>query len=169
MPFPGTQALRVALPVILAGLLLAALPARAQFYDLDGKYRCLTASDAACAKELRDRPPPPPPPPPPKPPPPSLEEITAHVRGNTVTTVDIETLKERHAAKDTRAMEILAWCQLNGLGMPKDPLGAYWLYGEAAALGVETAKHNQGEIYKANLTPKERQEVLLRENAAKKK
>jgi hypothetical protein len=40
----------------LAAVLLWPAAAAAQFYDLDGVYRCLKASDAACEEGLRERP-----------------------------------------------------------------------------------------------------------------
>ena len=41
--------------LLAAGLILVLpAPVRAQFYDLDGAYRCLTVPDSACAQELRD-------------------------------------------------------------------------------------------------------------------
>jgi TPR repeat protein len=140
---------------------LAAPPAHAQFYDLDGAYRCLTTPDDSCQQAQRERPPEPPQ----KPAPPSLNEIIARVRAKTLDARDLETLQKDAAANEPRAVEVLAWCKLNGIGGPADAKAAFWLYRQAAALGVANARRNQIAIYETRLTPDERQEVLLRENA----
>ena len=36
--------------LLILGVAALGMPARAQFYDLDGAYRCLKAPDAACEK-----------------------------------------------------------------------------------------------------------------------
>ena len=74
-------------------------------------------------------------------------------------------VEQRADAKDPRAIEVLAWCTLNGIGMKPDPLAAFWLYREAAALGVVNAAKNQVAIFETRLTSAERQQVLLKENA----
>lgn len=143
--------------------LLALLPAaaRAQFYDLDGAYRCLTTPSAACEKDLRDQPRPPPPPAPG----PTLDQVIGKVRDKTAGPREIGLLEKRAAADDPRAVEVLAWCKLNGIGMPVDALGAFWLYRQAASLGVANAQQNQIAIYETRLTPEQRQQVLARENS----
>jgi TPR repeat protein len=143
-------------------LLLALAPgtARAQFYDLDGAYRCITAPDAQCEQNQRDRAEPPPP----KPAPPSVDDVIAKVRDKTAGPREIAILENRAADKDPRAVEVLAWCRLNGIGGEPDPLAAYWLYREAAELGVVNARRNQIAIYETRLTPEERHNVLTREN-----
>lgn len=135
--------------------------ALAQFYDLDGAYRCLTTPDAACEKNLADQPRPPPP----GPGAPTLEQVIAKVRANTLGPREIEFLEKHAAANDPRAVEVLAWCKLNGVGMPADPLAAFWLYKQADGLGVPNARQNQIAIYENRLTPDERHQVLLREQS----
>jgi len=142
-------------------ILLPPSAAPAQFYDLDGAYRCLTTPDAACEKDLRDQPRPPPPPPGA----PTLEQVIAKVRANSLGPREIDFLEKRAAANDPRAVEVLAWCKLNGIGMPADPLAAFWLYQQAAGLGVVNARQNQIAIYENRLTPDQRHEVLLREQS----
>jgi len=135
-------------------------PARAQFYDLDGTYHCVTAPDAACKKAEN--------PPPPLPPPdttPTVEEAIGHIRAQTVTAADIALIEERAAAKDPRAVEALAWCELNGIGMKADPVAAYLHYGEAARLGIPGAQSNQAAIFETRLTQEQRQLVLMREQS----
>jgi TPR repeat protein len=147
-----------------AAALLWPAAAAAQFYDLDGVYRCLTTPDAACEEGLRERPEPPPPPPAP-PPAPTLDQVIAKVKSRTADPRDIKVLEQHAAAKEGRAVEVLAWCKLNGIGMAPSPVDAYWLYRRAADLGVAHARANQIAVYKTRLTPDQRQQVLLRENA----
>lgn len=142
-------------------LLLPPSAALAQFYDLDGAYHCLTTPDAGCEKDLRDQPRPPPPPPGG----PTLEQVIAKVRAGNLGPHEIDFLEKRAAANDPRAVEVLAWCKLNGIGMAADPLAAFWLYRQAAGLGVVNARQNQIAIYESRLTPDQRQQVLLREQS----
>jgi len=153
------------LAALLVCLLAQALPARAQFYDLDGAYRCLKTPDPECEKDLKDRPPPAPPPPPPaKPTEPSLEDVIVHVRNKTAVPKDIEVLARLAASNEPRAVELLAWCELNGIATASNPVAAYWLYRQAAGLGVAHARENQIAIFEHQLTPDQRQEVLTGEN-----
>lgn len=154
-------AMTVRFLALLAALaLLAPLPAVAQFYDLDGAYRCLTKPDAGCEKDLKDQPGPAPA----APSSPTLEQIIAKVRNKTAGPADIAFLEKRAEAKDPRAVEVLAWCRLNGIGGAPDPVAAYWLYSQAAALGVANARQNQIAVFETRLTPAQRQQVLNREN-----
>lgn len=135
--------------------------ALAQFYDLDGAYRCLTTPSAACEQELREQPRSAPP----KPAGPTMEQVIAKVRDRTAGPHEIEFLEKRADTDDPRAVEVLAWCELNGIGTPTDPLGAFWLYRKAATLGVANARQNQIAIYETRLTPEQREQVLLQENS----
>ena len=152
---------------LLALALAAALAppaARAQFYDLDGTYRCVTAPDQACDKgeagrgavpqQFQNTPAPP-----------SLTDAIERVKRRTATPADIALLESRADAKNPRAIEVLAWCKLNGIGMKPDALAAFWLYSDAAGLGVPNARKNQIAIYETKLTSAERQQVLLKEDA----
>lgn len=153
------------LAALLVCLLSQVLPARAQFYDLDGAYRCLKSPDPQCEKDLADRPAPAPPPPPPtKPTEPSLDDVIVHVRNKTAGPKDIEVLARLSGGNDPRAVEMLAWCELNGIGTASNPVAAYWLYRQAAGLGVAHARENQIAIFERQLTPDQRQEVLTGEN-----
>ena len=144
---------------------LAAPAAQAQFYDLDGAYHCVTAPDQACGERQTTHPAPPQQQADKKAPPPSLAEAIDRVKRRAATEADIALLDERAEAKDPRAIEVLAWCKLNGIGMKPDPLAAFWLYHDAAALGVANAGKNEIAIYENRLTSAERQEVLVKENA----
>jgi TPR repeat protein len=148
--------------LLLGSMLLMPRPAAAQFYDLDGAYRCLTTPDAACERDLRDQPTPSPPPAAKGP---TLEGVIAKVRDKTAGKPEIDFLERRAAANDPRAVEVLAWCKLNGIGGAPDAVRAYWLYRQAASLGVANARENQIAVYENRLTPEERHQVLLRENA----
>jgi TPR repeat protein len=154
------SAMRLALFALV--LLALPLPALGQFYDLDGAYRCITAPDEACQKNLRDQPRTPPAPPAEAP---TLEKVIAKVRDKTAGPGEIDFLEKHAAANEPRAVEVLAWCRLNGIGGAADPLAAYWLYRQAAKLGVANARSNQIAVYESRLTPDERQQVLVQENA----
>jgi len=135
------------------------LPARAQFYDLDGAYHCLTTSDASCKQASN----PMKPAQRPSPATPTVEEVIARIRTNKVSLTDIEVLEKRTAAHEPRAVEALAWCKLNGIGVAADPVAAYFLYAEAAQLGIPTAKANQQAIFETRLDSAQRNAVLMRE------
>jgi TPR repeat protein len=150
-------------PIVLA--VSIARDASAQFYDLDGTYRCLETPDAACAEGLRDRPQPAPPSAGAAPKGPSLDQAIAKVRAKTAGAGEIELLEKQAAANEPRAVEVLAWCKLNGIATPRDAVGAYWLYRQAAALGVPNARRNQIAVFEHRLTSEERQQVGARENA----
>jgi TPR repeat protein len=153
--------------VALAALFSGA--AQAQFYDLDGAYRCVTAPDAACTAAEAT------PPAPPQPTAkdqekakeavvPSFPDVVERVKKRAPEPADIRLLQQRADAKDPRALEVLAWCNLNGIGMKPDPLAAYLLYRDAAALGVPNARKNQNAIYE-RMNSDERQQVLLKQDA----
>lgn len=157
-----TRAIAVLLVVGMAAL---GSPARAQFYDIDGAYRCLKTPDPACEKELQDRPAPPAPlPAAPKPNEPSFKQVLAHVRDGSAGQGDIDMLTRLAKADDPRAVEVLAWCKLNGIGGARDPVAAYWLYRQAAVLNVSHARDNQIAVFERQLTSEQRQQILTEEN-----
>jgi hypothetical protein len=152
--------------LLAAGLVLVlTAPVRAQFYDLDGAYRCLTAPDPSCEQELRDQARPPPPLPAASNDAPTMEKVVAKVRSKTLGPREIEFLEQHAAANEQRAVEVLAWCKLSGVGIPADAVAAYWLYRQAAKLGVAHARRNQTAVFETRLTPEERHQVLVQENA----
>jgi TPR repeat protein len=159
------QRLAQAIALLVLG---AAVPAWGQFYDLDGAYRCLRSPDAQCQQDLQDRQTQAPPPPPAKPATPGVAGAIAHVRDKSVGPKDIEALTEGAKTNDPRAVEVLAWCKLTGLGTARDPVGAYWLYRQAAALNVPHARDNQIAVFEKQLTAEQRQQVLTDENKATK-
>ncbi|HKX10116.1 MAG TPA: hypothetical protein VJN67_18090 [Stellaceae bacterium] len=159
---PMTRAMAV---LVIIGVAALGSPARAQFYDLDGAYRCLKTPDPACEKELRDRPAPATPPSAaPKPNEPSFKQVLAHVRDGSAGQGDIDMLTRLAKADDPRAVEVLAWCKLNGIGGGRDPIAAYWLYRQAAGLNVSHARDNQIAVFERQLTSEQRQQVLTEEN-----
>lgn len=147
-------------PLMAGAILIVLAPsmAKAQFYDLDGTYRCLTSPDSTC--KISENPPPPLPPA--EPATPTVDEAIARIRAQQVTAADIAALEKRAAAKEARAVEALAWCKLNGIGVAADPVEAFFLYGEAAQLGIATAMSNQTAVFETRLTLEQRQAVLLR-------
>lgn len=155
---------RTFVTLAIAALVVASQPARAQFYDLDGAYRCLKSPDPDCEKAMADRPQMPPPVPPAKPVGPSFSDIIAHVKNKTAGQKDIDQLTRLSEANDPRAVEVLAWCKLNGIGTARDALAAYRLYGKAAGLDVPHARENQIAVFERQLTAEQRQEVLMSQN-----
>jgi TPR repeat protein len=143
---------------------LAGGAARAQFYDLDRTYGCVMAPDKGCARGLAEQPPGAVTPPKRTPVVPGLGDAIADVEKRAPTAADMRLIKRHAAAKDPRAVEVLAWCALSGIGMPADPVAAYWLYGEAADLGVANARRNQIAVFETWLTSQQRQQVLIKEN-----
>jgi hypothetical protein len=142
-----------------AGVLVSTgTPARAQFYDLDGSYRCVTQSDPACAAVAKL-----PPPPAPKPghSGPTVESVFAAIRAHKLDSPDMQLLEDHAQQKEPRSVEALAWCKLNGIGWPADPIAAYLLYGAAAALGVPKAGANQIAIFETRMNQQQRQDVLM--------
>jgi len=164
--------------------------AGADFYTLDGKFACLESDDAACSKGnhaaemiepasgkptenkrspsavdhdpvlkapptlARDRreqnagsqdP---------------LVEIAARIETGKPSSEDLKHLHTLSRSGNGRAIELLAWCDYFGIGLPRDPVAAYILYGIASLAGVAGADANQAVIYDYVLTPDQRQLVL---------
>ena len=144
-----------------AGFLVSTgTPARAQFYNLDGAYHCVTRSDPACAAEAKF----PPLPPSARQPAqagPTVESVFAAIRAHRMSPADMELLEAHAEEKEPRSIEALAWCKLNGIGWPADAISAYLLYGAAAALGVPKAAANQIAIFETRMTQQQRQELLV--------
>lgn len=175
---------------VAAALMSAAQPARADFYSLAGRFECLDKPDGSCggpgradlhmpaapkpaAKEVTAAtapsivaPPQPPQPAPPQTaatasrPPDPVEEIAASIKRARVSAEDVATLHRLSQAGDGRATELLAWCDYKGIGVARDPVAAYVLYGIAALAGAPHARANQTVIYDYALTSDQRQRVL---------
>jgi hypothetical protein len=161
---------------------LAATPARADFYALEGRFQCLDHAGAVCFDATSDIDVTPPAPsdsvvpesqrPSPAPlavaapraaPPAPIDPIIAAARRierKAPAAGDLDMLRRSADSGDSRAVELLAWCALHGIGERADAVAAYYLYGRAAALGVAHARENQRLVYERSLTNDERQQVL---------
>jgi len=167
------------LPCVLA--LAAAAPAHADFYSLDGRFACLSRGDAVCydATPSRTVTPPAPlsppimteaeaavPAPAAAPVPPQaapidpIAAIATRIKASQPESGDLAILRRAAAEGDRRALELVAWCMLRGIGTGRDPVQAYYLYGEAADRAVPRARDNQALIFERSLTQDQRQQVL---------
>lgn len=156
-------------------------PARADFYSLDGRFQCLDHANTICgdARPLVSLTPPavtvqPVPeagpaqlaPPvaekqaPLAPVEDPLRAIARRVQSAAPTADDIFWLRQQAHEQNPRAVELLAWCSLHGIGMATDPVAAYVLYGMAANAGVPHARDNQAVVYEEELSSDQRQQLL---------
>lgn len=152
-------------------------PARADFYTLEGRFQCLDRPGAVCfdattaplvprdstldaASLTAAAPPTRPAPAAATQPADPVLAIARRIAREHPDEGDLGRL--RHAADlgDGRAVELLAWCALKGIGTGRDAVEAYLLYGKAVALAVPQARENQRLIYERTLTSAERQRVL---------
>jgi hypothetical protein len=90
--------------------------------------------------------------------------IASHLRAGKPTSGDMATLQARARQGHVRALELLGWAELFGIGIPRDPVQAYFHYGMAAAAGLPTGRRDQAAIFTNDLTNEERQQILLIEN-----
>jgi len=167
------------------GLAAAAAPARADFYALEGRFQCLDRPGAICFDATPDAAVAPPPSPrdsrdsaapesphpaptaaaaPPRAAPPApvdpIVAVARRIERNAPAPGDLDMLRRSADSGEPRALELLAWCTLRGLGVRSDAVAAYLLYGRAAAAGVPHARQNQALVYERTLTSAERQRVL---------
>jgi TPR repeat protein len=171
--------------LVLLSAGFAGAPAHADFYKLDGRFQCLERANAVCfdatpsrqlpvAKQAPAESPTRVAPPPvvalpeqaPQPAPAPLDPIltiSARIKAKQPAPGDLDTLRHNVEAGDKRALELLAWCAFEGIGTNRDPLTAYRLYGAAAADQVPHARDNQRLIYEHDLSPDQRQQLLMLE------
>ncbi len=165
----------------------SAPPAQAQFYSLEGRFECLNDPKAVCFDATPDGPLARPSAPATRTARPDRPTRTAQAAskrvaphaGETIDAVreiakrlearhpavdDADALRRLAEAGDKRALELLAWCTHEGIGVARDPLQAYLLYGVAASVGVVGAQRNQAVIYETDLTSDQRQQALTIEN-----
>jgi TPR repeat protein len=90
-----------------------------------------------------------------------LRAIAARLQARKPSAADLAVLQTRATAGNARALELLAWAELVGVGVARDPVQAYFLYGKAAAAGAPTGRRDQAAIYEGTLTQEERQQILL--------
>lgn len=86
------------------------------------------------------------------------QETLLAIQKNQVTPVDLERVQIKIKANDPKATEIYAWMLTKGVGVSKDLVKAFNLYKRADSLGIETAKQNSIEVYKA-MTPNQRSRI----------
>ena len=168
-------------------LAFAPATARAEFYTLEGRFQCLDRPNAVCFDAAAAKLEPPFAAPPPAPdsrnsvadgpeaaPQPStratplaakeptdpLLVIAKHIENARPEAGDLDRLRRAADAGDGRAIELLAWCALKGIGIGRDPVEAYLLYGKAAAADVPRAQQNQALVFESTLTSAQRQRVL---------
>jgi TPR repeat protein len=171
-----------------AALVVSAIPAHADFYRLDGRFECLARPDAVCFDKSQA------PPDPyeatpadsthaaarPKPAPPAgatevvqkasrpvdpILAIADRIKRDHPDPGDLAILHRAADTGDPRAVELLAWCSLRGIGTDPDPYQAYLLYGKAAALSVPHARENQRLVFERSLSSTERERILELEAA----
>jgi TPR repeat protein len=174
----------VIMGAVAAAAAAAISPAQAYFYKLDGRFECLEGPNPVCGDATTSPAPKPqtsvpmivapmapsspatiavqssPNPPPGDP----FAAMASRIRTGHPSTSDIATLIEDAKSGNPRAIELLAWCELSGLGLKRDPVEAYILYGVANAAAVPHAGDNQAVIYEMDLTSEQRQQVLDLEN-----
>jgi len=179
---------RLAALGLVAAAIGAAPPARADFYSLAGRFQCLDKPDGSCGGPGRaDLHMPVKPKPAPKetaaaapiidpltlPQPTApktkaatsgpynpVEAIAAAVKHHEVSSEELATLRRLSQTGNAHATELLAWCDYKGIGVARDPVAAYVLYGIAAMAGIPRASANQTVIYEYALTSDQRQKVL---------
>ena len=174
--------------LIAAGVMTGAPSARAEFYDLTGRYECLgearrdllrhdadaprpaglAVGDGGRARRDADR---------------SAAEARQRRQGrgragrgrmsanpyqDTIDRIqarkptegDIALLESHAKTGEAAAIELLAWCEYSGVGVKTNPVHAYFLYGEAAEAGAPKAHANQQLIYGRVLSQEQRQQIL---------
>lgn len=175
----------------LAGLAAALCfgPAHADFYTLEGRFHCLDAPAANCVDmspvtPMAGSPDDQPAELPAAKAEPAIEvpplvvnaeqgkdsardpilDIATRVEAGKPSAADVRRLQSMAHDGDGRAIELLAWCDYAGIGVPRDPVAAYLLYGVAAMAGITRASANQTIIFEYVLTPNQRQMVLNIQN-----
>jgi hypothetical protein len=173
-----------------AATFLAELPpAYAEFFSLSGRFQCLESDAAVCGDaqpvaEMRAAPlvdqftgsqpvetastetAPPSAAPATMPMPVAaravdpLQVVAARVQARRPSRNDLAWLAQAAQAGNVRAIELLAWCKLNAIGMTRDPVEAFLLYGAAGSAALPNARENQRLIFERDLDSEQRQQVL---------
>lgn len=89
-----------------------------------------------------------------------LQAVAARVQARRPSSNDLAWLAQAARDGNARAIELLAWCKLNAIGMARDPVVAYLLYGAAGDATLPNAQENQRLIYERDLDSHQRQQVL---------
>jgi TPR repeat protein len=93
-----------------------------------------------------------------------LQVVAARVQARRPSSNDLAWLAKAASDGNPRAIELLAWCKLNAIGMARDPIEAYLLYGAAGNAALPNARENQRLIYERDLNSDQRQQVLALAN-----
>lgn len=89
-----------------------------------------------------------------------LQVVAARVKARRPSSHDLAWLAQAADVGDARAIELLAWCKLNAIGMARNPVEAYLLYGAAGNAALPHARENQRLIFERDLNSHQRQQVL---------
>ena len=170
-----------------AALLAQLSPAHAEFFSLNGRFQCLDSGTAAVCGDARPVAEPRPAPVvgqtqfvatvPVAPAAPSatpvtapaaavaraidpLQVVAARVQARRPSSNDLAWLTQAARDGHVHAIELLAWCKLNAIGMARDPVEAFLLYGAAGSAALPNARENQRLIFERDLDSEQRQQVL---------
>ncbi|MDY4840977.1 MAG: hypothetical protein SO314_01250 [Alphaproteobacteria bacterium] len=80
------------------------------------------------------------------------------VKENRVTPVELDEILLRIAENNPHAVEIYAWMNARGIGIPQDLVHAFNLYQQAIFLKVAGAEKNAAAVYKV-MKPEQRQQI----------
>lgn len=80
------------------------------------------------------------------------------VKENRVTPVELDEILLRVAENNPHAVEIYAWMNARGIGIPQDLVHAFNLYQQAIFLKVAGAEKNAAAVYKI-MKPEQRQQI----------
>lgn len=80
------------------------------------------------------------------------------VKENRVTPVELDEILLRVAENNPHAVEIYAWMNARGIGIPQDLVHAFNLYQQAIFLKVAGAEKNAAAVYKV-MKPEQRQQI----------
>ena len=80
------------------------------------------------------------------------------IKENRVTPVELDEILLRVAENNPHAVEIYAWMNARGIGIPQDLVHAFNLYQQAIFLKVADAEKNAAAVYKV-MKPEQRQQI----------
>ena len=86
------------------------------------------------------------------------ENAVLAVKENRVTPVELDEILLRVAENNPHAVEIYAWMNAHGIGIPQDLVHAFNLYQQAIFLKVAGAEKNAAAVYKV-MKPEQRQQI----------
>ena len=86
------------------------------------------------------------------------ENAVLAVKENRVTPVELDEILFRVAENNPHAVEIYAWMNARGIGIPQDLVHAFNLYQQAIFLKVAGAEKNAAAVYKV-MKPEQRQQI----------